>query len=351
MVPKNLWTVALASSALLTAGCQEQTAPAQDPSPQSAVRQPAASELRAARFRQVTPEVMALPRTVFADDDESSGLLVFGVEHAEAIASVRAVLARHNIPTPAYRIEVTEPIHFTIDLQGEHRPAPAGIQIVFKKGICTLGFNVAHADGPSFVTNSHCSMQGGSTDGTDYHQPLIIVPPQFAEIIADEVDDPAFFTGGDCSRGKKCRLSESARALYRSPIADLGAIARTSGANNGSIEVVGEFAITEQGDPTSTTLNKVGRATGWTSGEEDGTCVTVNVFASNVQLLCQTFVTRAGVVLSGGGDSGSPVFQILSGTSVRLVGILWGGNESGDTFVFSPISGIQAELGALDAVP
>jgi hypothetical protein len=146
-------------------------------------------------------------------------------------------------------------------------------------------------------------------------------------------------------------LSESNRALYRSPIADLGAIARTSGANNGSLEVVGEFTITEQGDPTSTTLNKVGRATGWTSGEEDGTCVTVNVFASNVQLLCQTFVTRAGTVLSGAGDSGSPVFQILGGTSVRLVGILWGGNESGDTFVFSPISGIQAELGVLDAVP
>jgi hypothetical protein len=45
------------------------------------------------------------------------------------------------------------------------------------------------------------------------------------------------------------------------------------------------------------------------------------------------------------------VFQILSGNNVRLVGILWGGSSSGDSFVFSPISGIQAELGTLDAVP
>ena len=366
MNPKTTRIVSLATSAVLVAACQDQpdpTAPPQTPTSQAALQQPSPADAqRAAWFRRVTREVMALPQTVFADDHEASGLLVFGVEHAGAIAAVRAVLTRHDIPATAYRIDVTEPVHLVIDLQGEHRPTMGGIQIVLKKGICSLGFNVDHGDGLSFITNSHCSMQSGKTEGTDYHQPVIFVPPQFAEIIADEVDDPAYFTGTfngeECSRGKKCRMSDATRALYRSAITDagevaLGAIARTSGANNGSLEVVGQFTISEQGDPTGSEiiLNKVGRTTGWTSGEVGNSCATVNIFGSNVQLLCQTFVERAGTLLLGAGDSGSPVFQILSGDNVRLVGILWGGSSSGDSFVFSPISGILAELGTLDAVP
>ena len=47
----------------------------------------------------------------------------------------------------------------------------------------------------------------------------------------------------------------------------------------------------------------------------------------------------------GSGDSGSPVFAISSGTNVTLLGILWGG--SGSSFVFSPLSNIEGELGAL----
>ena len=359
----NFRSFSLATSVVLIAACQDQpvpTAPGQAPAPQAALQQPSPSDAqRAAWFRRVTPEVMALPETVFADDHEASGLLVFGVEHAGAIAAIRAVLTRHGVPAGAYRIDVTQPIHPVIDLQGEHRPTMGGIQIVLKKGICSLGFNVDHGDGLSFITASHCSMQSGKTEGTDYHQPIIFVPPQFAEIIADEVDDPSYFTGGDCSRGKKCRLSDATRALYRSAIADagevaLGAIARTSGANNGSIDVVGQFTITQQGDPTGTgeiSLNKVGRTTGWTSGVVSNTCATVNVFASNVQLHCQIFVHQAEATLVGSGDSGAQVFQVVSGTNVRLVGILWGGNSSGDTFIFSPMSGIEAELGSLDAVP
>jgi hypothetical protein len=353
MSPNNMRVLGLVACALLAAACRDQrepTGPEPVPSPQAGVQQVAVSaEQRAAWFRQVIPAVMALPRTVFADDDENSGILVFGVEHADVIAAIQGVLARYRVPPSAYRITVTEPIHFVIDLQDEHRPTLGGIQIVFRRGACTLGFNVTHADGPSFITTSHCSNRQGAIDGTDYYQPVRVVPPQFAEIVADEVDDPTYFTGGDCSPGKKCRYSDAGRALYRSGIAHQGAIARTSGANNGSIEVVGEFSITAQGDPTVTTLHKVGRTTGWTSGGVAGTCVTVNVLASNIQLLCQTLVQQANAVILGAGDSGAPVFQIVSGTNVRLVGILWGGNESGDTFVFSPFSAIQNELGALTA--
>ncbi len=57
------------------------------------------------------------------------------------------------------------------------------------------------------------------------------------------------------------------------------------------------------------------------------------VSGSNIVQLCQTFVS-AGV---GGGDSGSDVFQI-TGSSVKLAGILWGGNSGGTQFVFSPLA-------------
>ena len=91
------------------------------------------------------------------------------------------------------------------------------------------------------------------------------------------------------------------------------------------------------------TVNKIGRTTGWTFGKVTNTCVTVNVSGSNITQICQSLVT-AGV---GAGDSGSPVFNWSgTGNTVRLAGILWGGSGN-NLFVFSPMSGIEKELGAL----
>jgi hypothetical protein len=59
--------------------------------------------------------------------------------------------------------------------------------------------------------------------------------------------------------------------------------------------------------------------------------------------LCQNFVS-AGV---GGGDSGSDVFQVVSGTNVKLAGLLWGGSSAGNLFVYSPFANVVRELGAL----
>ena len=48
--------------------------------------------------------------------------------------------------------------------------------------------------------------------------------------------------------------------------------------------------------------------------------------------------------------SGAPTLAFTPPTrssSVKLAGILWGGNSSGTTFVYSPIGGIEQELGSL----
>ena len=91
------------------------------------------------------------------------------------------------------------------------------------------------------------------------------------------------------------------------------------------------------------TVNKVGRTTGWSQGRVTSTCVNVNVSGSDITQLCQTAVSAT----VGAGDSGSDVFTITSGTSVRLDGVLWGGSSSGKQFIFSPLANVTGELGTL----
>jgi hypothetical protein len=309
---------------------------------------------RAQWFKNVAPEVLELDQTVYADDDEATGQLVFGVEHAGVGNRVRGVLARRGVPASAYRIEVTAPVRFAQSLQQHFEAKIGGIQIHFGNYLCTLGFNARSEGGErSFITNSHCTNKQGGTEGTQYYQPVSSVDNT---VIATEVDDPAYsgdFSG--CSRGKVCRLSDAARAAYASGVSSTGgAIARTASANSGSLESVGVFTIRSKNDEVNTftlgtTLNKVGRTTGWSAGEVSNSCATVNVFQTKVQLHCQTFVHRAGATVVGSGDSGSPVFRISGGTDVELVGILWGSSGS-NTFLFSPLASIKADLGAFEVV-
>ena len=214
-----------------------------------------------------------------------------------------------------------------------------------------MGFNADAGSERSFITASHCTNKQGGVEDTQYYQPLSTVDNT---VIATEVADPEYFTfktNPACPRGKLCRYSDASRELYSGAAASTrGAIAQTTGANNNSLNVVGSFSVTAQDNagtaaPVGATVNKVGRTTGWTQGKVTNTCVNTNVSGSRIHQLCQTFVA-AGV---GGGDSGSGVFTITSGSNVTLVGILWGGSGDGQTFVFSPFNQVVKELGTLTA--
>ncbi|MDF2776339.1 MAG: hypothetical protein K0S86_5841 [Geminicoccaceae bacterium] len=335
------------------AACQDgsqPTAPIAPEGPQ-AVRSPVAQARLEAIFQRTSPEVMALPGTVFADNDEVGGKVVFGVENAAAMRGVRQALARLGVDEADYEIRLTKPIVMmqgSTTLRSRFRPTQGGIQIHFTRYLCTMGFNVDHAGGRSFITNSHCTATQGGTESTVYYQPTSSTDPT---VIATEASDPQYLKGGSCPKGKKCRRSDASRALYSSSVAsNRGQIAKTTGANNGALTVSGTFAVTSQDNSTTrfnlgTVVNKVGRTTGWTQGQVTASCVNTNVSGSQVHQLCQTFVS-AGV---GGGDSGSPVFKITSGDNVQLVGILWGGSSDGKSFVFSPLAAVQAELGSVTA--
>ena len=295
-------------------------------------------------FKAATQAALPLDGALFTDLDEANNRVLIGVENAAAIGRVQAALQAVNIPSAATSIEVREPIIPVVTLQEKVRPIVAGVQIHFGRYLCTLGFNAKDGTEDSFITASHCTNRQGGVEGTVYYQPLSSVDNT---VIGTEVEDPLYFKGGVCPRGRKCRYSDAARVKYSSGFTSftLGSIAKTSAANNGSLTITGSFSITGQNTSgnyvVGSTLSKVGRTTGWTSGSISNTCVDTGVQGSNIVLLCQTWVT-AGV---GAGDSGSDVF---SGTSsVTLEGILWGSSGRGTQFIFSPFANIQQELGTL----
>ena len=294
-------------------------------------------------FTDVAPAALAVPGSVFADLDEASNRLRVGVEHAAALDGVRQVLAARGVPAAAAIVEQTEPIGYATTLRSRVRPVLGGLQINFTQYICTLGFNAVRSGVNSFITASHCSEKQGGVQGTTYYQPLSTTANSF---IGTEVSDPAYVSGGaGCPSGRKCRFSDALRAKYASGVSfTLGGIEKTTGANNGSVTIAGSFAIgSEGGGVVGNTANKVGRTTGWSQGKITNTCVTVNVSGTSITQLCQNIV-RANV---GAGDSGSPVFLGANNTKVKLAGILWGGTSSGTSFVYSPMSGIEKELGSL----
>lgn len=297
-----------------------------------------------------TVEALAVPGAVFVDNDETSNRVRIGVENLSAMGQVRAAVARLGIPDDAVILDRADPILQVATLQKVvDRPVRAGVQINFPGYLCSVGFNATSNGQKSFITASHCTTTQGGVESTPYWQPLQSVD---GTQIATEVADPVYKrSGAGCPRGRKCRYSDASRAAYiNGNDQALGLIAQTSGANNGSLTITGSFSITSN-DCGSTggclavgsTVNKVGRTTGWTAGTISNTCVNTGVSGSNIVQLCQTFVS-AGV---GGGDSGSDVFQITSGSNVKLAGVLWGGNSGGTMFVFSPFGNVTRELGTL----
>ena len=287
-------------------------------------------------------EALSLRGTVYVDADESRNRIEIGVERGTPTGEVKAALARMGIPASAAVIEEVEPFTNAATLRNRIRPVPGGVQINFPGFLCTLGFNARRDTQRSFITNSHCTNQQGGNESTPYWQPSQTTAPTR---IATEVQDPGYTQGNGCPSGRRCRRSDAARARYASGTeSTLGKIAKTTGPNNGSLTISGRFTITAEGNPVvGQTANKVGRTSGWSRGRVTNTCVNVNVSGTNITQLCQSIVSAR----VGAGDSGSPVFlKPGTGNNVRLLGILWG-SSGGNLFVFSTISNIEAELGAL----
>jgi len=290
-----------------------------------------------AQHQRLLP-LFELAGVVFTDADERSGRLVVGVVDRDIEPSVHAWVNALGVPFQSVDVIETAPIVQVATLRDKVTPREGGLQIHFSNFLCSLSFIAVRNSVTGFVTASHCSDTQGAIDGTQYYQPLSTTTDSF---IGTEIADPAYLKNANgCPRGRKCRYSDANFSSGAAAL-QLGAIAKTTGANNGSLETAGAFTITGEGTAAvGDTANKVGRTTGWTQGTVSRTCVDTGVSGSNIVLLCQVFVDA----IVGGGDSGSPVFS-GSGSNVTLLGTLWGGNSAGTMFVYSPISQIKQELG------
>ena len=276
-----------------------------------------------------------LPGVVFTDADETRDRLVVGVVDRPGLEGlVRARLATLGVAPQLVDVVETEPIVPVDTLRDKVRPVEGGLQIRFTNYLCSLGFIAVRNGVMGYVTASHCSTTQGSVDSTQYYQPL---NQNSQEFIGTEVVDPAFFRSGKCPKGRKCRYSDANFSEGAGNVFGLGSIAQTNGVNSGSLAIVGTFGITGEGiAAVGDTAHKVGRTTGWTNGGVTNTCADTGVSGTNIVLLCQVFVQGNGTIV-GSGDSGSPVFRSAGGDSVTLLGGLWGGNDSGTMFVYSPM--------------
>jgi hypothetical protein len=312
-------------------------------------------------YRQARPGAFSVSGIILGDVDEGHNRLRFGVANAGAVTGVRTVLTQLGIPAGAAIVEQRAPIVAVATLRDRVRPLIGGLQINFFPSptspvtlICTLGFNALRDGVPSFITNSHCSnVEGGTETPTDYYQNLR--SGGAANFIGVEVDDPQWTSQAnlDCPPPFACRFSDASRAQYAAGAEfTLGRIARidevTTSLDDQVHTIAGLFAIkSERADPVQGEIaNKVGRTTGWTRGPTTETCVDVLALGTNHIRLCQAIVSA----LVDGGDSGSNVFfRRGNNSNVTLLGILWGGSvdDENPEFVYSPMSGIERELGAL----
>jgi hypothetical protein len=301
-------------------------------------------------FAQASTEVLGVPGSVFVDADEASNRVVIGVERGTA-ARIRGIVARLGVPDGAVVVQETEPVRPLATLRGKVRPVVGGLQINFpgphpnvETFICSIGFNALRSGQRSFITASHCTNHQGGVENTPYYQPL---QTSTSPKIATEVSDPAYRTGNGCPSGKRCRFSDAARAAYTAATtSSLGKIAKTTGPNNGSVTINGSFNITAEGSASvGQVVGKVGRTSGWTTGKVTNTCVNILLEGTDIAFFCQNIVSSR----PRPGDSGAPVFK--GSSNVTLVGLLWGGiaNQNGviTTYVYSPMSGIEHDLGAL----
>src|SRR3989442_2475198 len=227
-------------------------------------------------FQQVSKEAFARGGIGCVELDEAGNRVLVGVERGASHANVRSLAAGLGVPAEAMVTRDVDPIQYATTLQDQVRPVVAGLQINFGNFLCSIGFNAMSGGQNSFVTASHCTNRQGGVEGTLYYQSLSSQPNSF---IGTEVADPVYFRGGVCPKHRVCRYSDSARAAYAAGVSfTLGGIAQTSGPNNGSLTITGNFAVTSEGTAVvGDVVNKVGRTTGWTQGTVTNTCVNTGV--------------------------------------------------------------------------
>ena len=299
-----------------------------------------------------TDDVLSLPDAVWVDLDEGRNRLAVGLATG-AQPGIARRLTELGIPREAAIFEVTGRMIVDVDsLTHRRRPLDGGLQIDpggNGPDYCTFGFSAVWNGQNVFVTNSHCTFDFWRDDGRPFYQNV----EGQGNRIGHEVYDPLPFRCGPFWDRDDCRYSDAAIILDETDSLNFGYIAKTmwfsfGTGNHGSLEIDSTFPrmpiIAERVPEQYDLVYKMGRTTGWTSGWVMGSCVDYEEL--DRKLICQYFANYA----RGGGDSGSPVF-LYHVYNVTLVGIHRGFLDQDGRVVFSPISGVEQDLGPLTTFP
>jgi hypothetical protein len=221
---------------------------------------------------------------------------------------------------------------------------------------CSIGFtaNYSPPTGGSYlalVTATHCTSIWGAPDGTTFTQ-----PDAATAVIGAEARDPnkwhCFWNW--------CRNSDAAVVAVTGRGVQVGLIVRTTAAASlwgvaGSRQIDQAspyFVITETGGiAVGEPYHKMGRTTGWTTGQKLLSCVDHSWTHPGAQGFWNLYVTKCGDVGSAyneGGDSGGSVFARLDSNRVALLGTTVGRigeDQNSWGHVYSPFSRIAQDVG------
>ena len=317
-----------------------------------------------AQYKIQMRDVLTLPDVIYLDNNADCGCILVGIAVPTAAVAVQNFALANGVPAAAVRSVASHRRIAAASLRDNIRPVKGGLQIQTNAGRCTMMATVFHrARGQKgLVTNSHCTATRAGVDGTDFFQPG---GDLFGgDFVAREVIDPPLSNAiAGCPTGRLCRRSDAAFAEFTtSTVGIIGQLARPTHfcstgpcdlavANSAdALQIIGVGGAAIVGEERQ----KIGRTTGWTRGRVISACVDTNVSNpdrsdSGITLLCQNYAVGSW----GRGDSGSPLFELLTGNRIVLAGIVWGGSvdEQGatiDEMVFTAMPEIEAELGAMD---
>jgi hypothetical protein len=300
----------------------------------------------------LSPQVLAIPGTVFTDISQMRNRMEVGIESPSLIPVIAALLTGLDIPREAVDLEVTTPRTWpvtapqsdtdqsTLDevlagktLRDEFRPLVGGLQIkiavtgLASASICTMGFLATLEKKLGLVTNDHCIQEHNQRhlNLNRVYQPTI--DAQY-EVATGSVD-PDFFKKDQnpaCPADRFCRYSDSAFATLNDKANDpVGYIAKPASGSEWDgttkFRIVGTAKSVE-----GMAVTRVSSQSGVDNGKISNTCQNLKATEkgkdTGTTFLCQTTVSWDIKVVSG--DSGSPVFTTnRENNDVMLLGILW----------------------------
>ncbi|HEY9228644.1 MAG TPA: hypothetical protein VIP11_18460 [Gemmatimonadaceae bacterium] len=326
--------------------------------PAAVIRRGQYSFAQLAQWRELAVQQAASQGSLVSVDlDEVNNRVTIGVERGASVltarASVMSQLGTRGVPDGAVQFVEARRAKTTALLTDALTPIGGGqiITIVGSGAQCTAGFIALINSSKYLLTADHCLGNAGTRDS------ILVQLTNSGGAVGFEDIDPSLLLNTCGWQGWGCKAADVTAfkltnlGLYP---AEVGRIWRPQYLwQQGNHLLIGSywpyFAVlgTQSSIYVGLNINKVGRVTGWTTGQVTATCVdhyAHSPLTSNYLLTCQAEGTHTVDV----GDSGAPVFVWDGDNGAYLAGLNWGcttnlGNNCVHA-IFSPYSNIVSDF-------